>query len=115
MRFGEACMPRMRRTRLLTTRKLCGTFGRKATVSPASEAWLIDYNQCRPHGSLGHLTPNKFAEARHRGRVLEGHREHRGRPRPIRIHQGPRRPVRLQGPSLRNVAMTPPYFRDGSV
>ena len=25
------------------------------------EAWRIDYNQHRPHGSLGHLTPNEFA------------------------------------------------------
>jgi putative transposase len=23
-------------------------------------AWQDDYNQHRPHGSLGHLTPNKF-------------------------------------------------------
>ena len=22
------------------------------------EAWRVDYNQCRPHSSLGHLTPN---------------------------------------------------------
>jgi putative transposase len=28
------------------------------------EAWRIDYNQRRPHGSLGHLTPNEFAEQR---------------------------------------------------
>ena len=25
------------------------------------EAWRIDYNQHRPHSSLGHLTPNEFA------------------------------------------------------
>jgi len=24
------------------------------------EAWRLDYNQRRPHGSLGHLTPNEF-------------------------------------------------------
>ena len=24
------------------------------------EAWRIDYNQHRPHGSLGHRTPNEF-------------------------------------------------------
>ncbi len=28
------------------------------------EAWRIDYNQRRPHSSLGHLTPNEFAEQR---------------------------------------------------
>ena len=27
------------------------------------EAWRIDYNQRRPHSSLGHLTPNEFARA----------------------------------------------------
>ena len=25
------------------------------------EAWRIDYNQRRPHSSLGHLTPNEYA------------------------------------------------------
>ena len=24
------------------------------------EAWRLDYNQRRPHGSLGHLTPDEF-------------------------------------------------------
>ena len=28
------------------------------------EAWRVDYNQRRPHSSLGHLTPNEFAEQR---------------------------------------------------
>lgn len=26
------------------------------------ENWRIDYNDCRPHGSLGHLTPSEFAQ-----------------------------------------------------
>jgi putative transposase len=25
------------------------------------EAWRLDYNQHRPHSSLGHLTPDEFA------------------------------------------------------
>jgi len=25
------------------------------------EAWRVDYNTCRPHTSLGGLTPNAFA------------------------------------------------------
>ena len=25
------------------------------------EAWRVDYNQRRPHSSLGHLTPNEYA------------------------------------------------------
>jgi putative transposase len=35
------------------------------------EAWRIDYNQRRPHGSLGHLTPNDFAELPQAARVVE--------------------------------------------
>ncbi|MBE7418617.1 MAG: transposase [Ideonella sp.] len=27
-------------------------------------AWQGDYNHCRPHGSLGHLTPSEFATMR---------------------------------------------------
>jgi putative transposase len=28
------------------------------------EAWRVDYNQRRPHSSLGHLTPNEYAQRR---------------------------------------------------
>ncbi len=28
------------------------------------KAWKDDYNHCRPHGSLGHLTPSEFATMR---------------------------------------------------
>jgi putative transposase len=35
------------------------------------EAWRLDYNQRRPHGSLGHLTPNEFAEQRQATRAVE--------------------------------------------
>ena len=28
------------------------------------EAWRVDYNQRRPHGSLGHLTPDEYARQR---------------------------------------------------
>jgi putative transposase len=27
------------------------------------EAWRIDYNECRPHGALGHLTPSEYAQS----------------------------------------------------
>jgi putative transposase len=27
------------------------------------ESWRIDYNQVRPHSSLGYLTPEEFAKA----------------------------------------------------
>ena len=38
-----------------------------------------------------------------------------GRQGPVRRDAGSRGPLRLQVASLRNVAMTPPYFHDGSV
>ena len=28
------------------------------------KAWQEDYNTCRPHGSLGHLTPSEFVKMR---------------------------------------------------
>ena len=34
------------------------------------EAWRLDYNQRRPHSSLGHLTPDEFA-ARQGKRIAE--------------------------------------------
>jgi len=33
------------------------------------EAWRIDYNQRRPHSSLGHLTPNEFVAQRQAART----------------------------------------------
>ena len=35
------------------------------------EAWRVDYNQRRPHGSLGHLTPNEYAARRQDRRVVQ--------------------------------------------
>ena len=35
------------------------------------EAWRVDYNQRRPHSSLGHLTPNEFARQRQEDRTVE--------------------------------------------
>ena len=35
------------------------------------EAWRPDYNQHRPHSSLGHLTPNEFAEQRQGAGTVE--------------------------------------------
>lgn len=35
------------------------------------EAWRIDYNHQRPHGSLGHLTPMEFATQRQEQRTEE--------------------------------------------
>jgi len=30
------------------------------------EAWRVDYNLRRPYGSLGHLTPDEYADRRPR-------------------------------------------------
>ena len=35
------------------------------------EAWRLDYNQRRPHSSLGHLTPNEFVAQRQGIRTIE--------------------------------------------
>jgi len=33
------------------------------------EAWRVDYNQRRPHSSLGHLTPSEFVRNRPENRA----------------------------------------------
>src|SRR4026208_1801924 len=35
-----------------------------ADAATKIEAWRLDYNQRRPHGSLGHLTPSEFVAQR---------------------------------------------------
>jgi putative transposase len=35
------------------------------------EAWRVDYNQRRPHSSLGHLTPNEYAQQRQKSPTAE--------------------------------------------
>ena len=35
------------------------------------EAWRVDYNQRRPHSSLGHLTPNEFVAQRQEIRIAD--------------------------------------------
>jgi putative transposase len=35
------------------------------------EAWRVDYNQRRPHSSLGHLTPNEYAMKRQNSLAAE--------------------------------------------
>ena len=36
------------------------------------EAWRIDYNRHRPHGSLGHLTPREYIQQRQEQLAAEG-------------------------------------------
>ena len=45
-----------------------------ASLAPAQatiEAWRIDYNEDRPHGSLGHLSPREYALRRQEPRTSE--------------------------------------------
>ena len=42
-----------------------------STAQAIVEAWRLDYNQRRPHSSLGHLTPNEFVGQRQGIRVAE--------------------------------------------
>jgi putative transposase len=37
-------------------------FASVADAQAKIEAWRVDYNQRRPHASLGHLTPTEFVE-----------------------------------------------------
>jgi putative transposase len=39
-------------------------FASLADAQARIEAWRLDYNQRRPHGSLGHLTPTEFMAQR---------------------------------------------------
>jgi putative transposase len=39
-------------------------FASIAEAQQIIEAWRLDYNQRRPHSSLGHLTPNEFVGQR---------------------------------------------------
>jgi len=39
-------------------------FASVADAQAKIEAWRVDYNQRRPHGSLGHLTPTEFMAQR---------------------------------------------------
>ena len=46
-------------------------FASVADAQAKIEAWRVDYNQRRPHGSLGHLTQTEFVEQRQAIRVAE--------------------------------------------
>ena len=46
-------------------------FASLAEAQHIIEAWRVDYNQRRPHSSLGHLTPNEFIGQRRVIRAVE--------------------------------------------
>lgn len=46
-------------------------FADLADAQAQIEAWRRDYNEQRPHGSLGHLTPKEYASQRQEPRIAE--------------------------------------------
>ena len=46
-------------------------FTSMAEAQDIIEAWRLDYNQRRPHSSLGHLTPNEFVGQRQTEQTAE--------------------------------------------
>ncbi len=46
-------------------------FASVADAQAKIDAWRVDYNQRRPHGRPGHLTPTEFVEQRQAIRVAE--------------------------------------------
>lgn len=46
-------------------------FASVADVHHVIEAWRLDYNQRRPHSSLGHLTPDEFMAQRQAIQTVE--------------------------------------------
>ena len=61
--FIESCNGRLRDECLNVHQ-----FALLAEAQTIIEAWRLDYNQRRPHSSLGHLIPNEFVAQR---RVIE--------------------------------------------
>lgn len=43
----------------------CNEFESLKEMREKLRAWIIDYNEHRPHGSLGQLTPMEFVKANH--------------------------------------------------
>lgn len=46
-------------------------FGSLTEAQAILEVWRLDYNQRRPHGSLGHLTPSEFVNQRQALQTIE--------------------------------------------
>jgi putative transposase len=46
-------------------------FASLAEAQAIIEAWRMDYNDHRPHSSLGHLTPNEFPDQRQGRQIVE--------------------------------------------
>ena len=46
-------------------------FASLADAKAIIEAWRHDYNQRRPHGSLGHLTPTEYVRKRQERLIAE--------------------------------------------
>ena len=64
--FIESCSARLRDERLNVHQ-----FESLAATQARIQTWRVDYNQPRPYTSLGHLTPNEFAEQRREDWTVE--------------------------------------------
>ena len=64
--FIESCNGRLRDECLNVHQ-----FASLAEAQAIIEAWRCDYNQRRPHSSLGHLTPNEFVAQRQGQQIVE--------------------------------------------
>ena len=64
--FIESCNGRLRDECLNVHQ-----FASIAEAQQIIEAWRLDYNQRRPHSSLGHLTPNEFIAQRQALQTVE--------------------------------------------
>lgn len=57
--FTESCNGQLRNECLKVHQ-----FASLAESQAVLDAWRLDYNTCRPHSSLGHLTPSEFVSHR---------------------------------------------------
>jgi putative transposase len=64
--FIESCNGRLRDECLNVHQ-----FASLAEAQAIIEAWRVDYNQRRPHSSLGHLTPRECVAQRQRQPIVE--------------------------------------------
>jgi putative transposase len=97
-------------------------FGSLAEARRIIEAWRIDYNEVRPHSSLGYQTPEEFATAWHASQTPEANASdapfdsacHRARGRQGQAPLGARNCASLTAPARAGESDMRPGRKDGS-
>ena len=97
-------------------------FGSLAEARRVIEAWRIDYNEVRPHSSLGYQTPEEFASAWHASQSPEANASdapfdsacHRARGRQGQAPLGARKCASLTAPARAGDSDMRPGRKDGS-